>query len=97
MDRSKFSGADVEVIPLEFWQIEKIQQKQFTFDRIFGVRDTFNVLCFTGFAYHDIYDLTRRTSFCWGERNQVGGELFRPITPSIKARTSPFNCAVPGF
>lgn len=52
------SGGDVEVIPLEFWQAEKIQQKQFNVDRISEVRDAFIFQCFTVFAYQDIYDLS---------------------------------------
>jgi|GEM_PF-2770970 len=58
MEGFKCSGGDVEVIPLEFWQVEKIQQKQFTVDRISEVRDAFIIQCFTGFAYQDIYDLS---------------------------------------
>lgn len=58
MEGFKCSGGDVEVIPLEFWQVEKIQQKQFGVDQISEVRDAFIFQCFTGFAYQDIYDLS---------------------------------------
>lgn len=58
MEGFKCSGGDVEVIPLEFWQVGKIQQKLFRVDRIAEVRDAFIFQCFTGFAYQDIYDLS---------------------------------------
>lgn len=58
MEGFKCAGGDAEVTPLEFWQVEKIQQKQFNVDRISEVRDAFIFQCFTGFAYQDIYDLS---------------------------------------
>ncbi|WP_090157674.1 site-specific integrase [Dyadobacter soli] len=70
MEGFKCSGGDVEVIPLEFWQVEKIQQKQFSVDRISEVRDAFIFQCFTGFAYQDIYDLSPENVVLVGPRKE---------------------------
>lgn len=70
MDGFKCSGGDVEVIPLEFWQVEKIQQKRFSVERIAEVRDAFIFQCFTGFAYQDIYDLTPENVVLVGRKKE---------------------------
>ncbi|WP_439585169.1 site-specific integrase [Dyadobacter bucti] len=59
MDGFKCSGGEVEVIPLEFEQVERIYRKKMHVDRLAEVRDAFIFQCFTGFAYQDIYKLTR--------------------------------------
>lgn len=71
MEGFKCSGGDVEVIPLEFWQVEKIQQKQFSVDRISEVRDAFIFQCFTGFAYQDIYDLSPENVVLVGPKKEL--------------------------
>lgn len=70
MDGFKCSGGDVEVIPLEFWQVEKIQQKHFSVERIAEVRDAFIFQCFTGFAYQDIYDLSPENIVLVGRKKE---------------------------
>lgn len=70
MDGFKCSGGDVEVIPLEFWQVEKILHKPFTVERIAEVRDAFIFQCFTGFAYQDIYDLTPENIVLVGRKKE---------------------------
>lgn len=70
MEGFKCSGGDVEVITLEFWQVEKIQQKQFSVDWISEVRDAFIFQCFTGFAYQDIYDLTPENVVLVGRKKE---------------------------
>jgi hypothetical protein len=70
MDGFKCSGGDVEVIPLEFWQVERIQQKRFSVERIAEVRDAFIFQCFTGFAYQDIYDLTPENVVLVGRKKE---------------------------
>ncbi|ACT92144.1 site-specific integrase [Dyadobacter fermentans] len=59
MEGFKCSGGDVEVIPLEFEQVERIHRKKLHVERLVEVRDAFIFQCFTGFAYQDIYGLTR--------------------------------------
>jgi len=59
MEGFKCSGGDVEVIPLEFEQVERIHRKKLHVERLAEVRDAFIFQCFTGFAYQDIYGLTR--------------------------------------
>jgi hypothetical protein len=70
MEGFKCSGGDVEVIPLEFWQVEKIQQKQFSVKRIAEVRDAIIFQCFTGFAYQDIYDLSPENIVLVGRKKE---------------------------
>ena len=70
MDGFKCSGGDVEVISLEFWQVEKILHKPFTVERIAEVRDAFIFQCFTGFAYQDIYDLTPENIVLVGRKKE---------------------------
>lgn len=70
MDGFKCSGGDVEVIPLEFWQVEKIQQKHLSVERIAEVRDAFIFQCFTGFAYQDIYDLSPENIVLVGRKKE---------------------------
>lgn len=58
MEGFKCSGGDIEVIPLELFEVEAIYRKEITVQRIAEVRDAFIFQCFTGFAYQDIYNLT---------------------------------------
>ena len=93
MEGFKCSGGDVEVIPLEFEQVERIHRKKLHVERLAEVRDAFIFQCFTGFAYQDIYDLTRDSITLVGpkrerwlvrkrEKTQVGEMV--PILPIVE-------------
>ncbi|GGH26935.1 transposase [Dyadobacter endophyticus] len=70
MEGFKCSGGDVEVIPLEFEQVERIHRKKLHVERLAEVRDAFIFQCFTGFAYQDIYGLTRDSITLVGSKRE---------------------------
>jgi site-specific recombinase XerD len=70
MEGFKCSGGDVEVIPLEFEQVERIHRKKLHVERLSEVRDAFIFQCFTGFAYQDIYGLTRDSITLVGSKRE---------------------------
>ncbi|MFC1226362.1 phage integrase SAM-like domain-containing protein [Pedobacter sp. BG31] len=59
IEKFKCGSEDPEIIPLEISEIEKIWRKKLTIDRLVKVRDAFIFLCFPGFAYQDIYNLSK--------------------------------------
>lgn len=59
IEKFKCGSEDPEIIPLEIFEIEKIWRKKLTIDRLTKVRDAFIFQCFTGFAYQDIYNLSK--------------------------------------
>lgn len=52
-------GDEPEVFPLELYEVEKIYLKDLPIKRLAEVRDAFIFQCFTGFAYQDLYALTK--------------------------------------
>ncbi|MBT2561283.1 site-specific integrase [Pedobacter sp. ISL-68] len=55
----KCSGGDKDVMPLEMEQIQRIYFKEFSVKRLEEVKDAFIFQCFTGFAYQDVYALSK--------------------------------------
>lgn len=53
------SGGELEVLPLELDEVERIYRKPMQIDRLEEVRDLFIFQCFTGFAYQEIRELTK--------------------------------------
>ncbi|MEH3112588.1 site-specific integrase [Pedobacter terrae] len=59
IEKFKCGSEDPEIIPLEISEVEKLWRKKLTIDRLIKVRDAFIFQCFTGFAYQDIYSLSK--------------------------------------
>jgi len=59
IEKFKCGSEDPEILPLEISDVEKIWRKKLTIDRLIKVRDAFIFQCFTGFAYQDIYNLSK--------------------------------------
>lgn len=53
------SGGELEVLPLELDEVERIYRKTLLVERLEEVRDLFVFQCFTGFAYQEISNLTK--------------------------------------
>lgn len=70
MEDLKCSGGDVEVILLECEQVERIHRKKPHVERLAEVRDALILQCFTGFAYQDIYGLTRDSTILVGPKTE---------------------------
>lgn len=60
IEKFKCESEDPEIIPLEIFEVEKIWRKKLTIERLIRVRDAFIFQCFTGFAYQDIYNLSKK-------------------------------------
>jgi len=53
------SGGQKDVEPLEMEQVQRIYYKDFGVTRLEEVKDAFIFQCFTGFAYQDVYALSK--------------------------------------
>ncbi len=70
IQRFKCSSEEPEIIPLEIFEVEKLWRKQLTIERLAKVRDAFVFQCFTGFAYQDIYNLSKEHIVYVGSGNE---------------------------
>lgn len=70
IEKFKCGSEDPEIIPLEISDVEKIWRKKLTIDRLIKVRDAFIFQCFTGFAYQDIYNLSKKHIVYVGSGNE---------------------------
>ncbi|ATP56485.1 integrase [Pedobacter ginsengisoli] len=70
IEKFKCGSEDPEIKPLEIFEVEKIWRKKLTIDRLVKVRDAFIFQCFTGFAYQDIYNLTKEHIVYVGSDNE---------------------------
>lgn len=62
-------GGDIkEVDPLEYHQVLRIYNKDFSIERLNRVRDAFIFQCFTGFAYQDIAGLAKENIVLYGTK-----------------------------
>jgi len=59
IEKFKCGSEEPEIIPLEIFEVEKIWRKKLSIERLTKVRDAFIFQCFTGFAYQDIYNLSK--------------------------------------
>lgn len=66
----KCGSEDLEIMPLEIFEVEKIWRKKISIERIAKVRDAFIFQCFTGFAYQDIYNLSNEHIVYVGSENE---------------------------
>jgi len=87
------SGGEKDVEPLELEQVKRLIQKNFTIQRLAEVRDAFIFQCFTGFAYQDIYALSKDNIVLVGnnaepwlikERGKTEVSERVPILPIVK-------------
>lgn len=58
-EKFKTSGGEKEVHPLELQEVLTIHSKKMPIDRLDEVRDLYIFQCFTGFAYKDLFQLSR--------------------------------------
>lgn len=64
-------GTDVpDIPPLEYHQVLTIYNKDFHIDRLNEVRDSYIFQCFTGFAYQDIFALSKENIVLVGQEKQ---------------------------
>jgi len=70
IEKFKCGSEDPEIKPLEMFEVEKIWRKKLTIDRLVKVRDAFIFQCFTGFAYQDIYNLSKEHIIYVGSENE---------------------------
>lgn len=86
-------GGDNEVEPLEMGQVQSIYRKKLTIHRLIEVRDAFIFQCFTGFAYQDVYGLTKDNITIVGnkgerwlikDRGKTGVSEMVPILPIVE-------------
>jgi len=70
IEKFKCGSEEPEIIPLEISEVEKIWRKKLTIDRLVKVRDAFIFQCFTGFAYQDIYNLSKNHIVYVGSDNE---------------------------
>ncbi|WP_316828586.1 site-specific integrase [Pedobacter miscanthi] len=64
------SGGEKDVEPLELEQVQRIIQKDFAIQRLTEVKDAFIFQCFTGFAYQDIYALSKENIVIVGNKGE---------------------------
>ncbi|RZJ88505.1 MAG: site-specific integrase [Chryseobacterium sp.] len=85
-------GDQKDVPPLEIEEVMRIYHKDFGNDRLNEVRDAFIFQCFTGFAYQDIYGLSRENIIYVGfhrepwlakNRGKTGVNEIVPVLPII--------------
>ncbi len=64
-------GGDInEVIPLEWEEVERIYNKTFGIQRIDEVADAYIFQCYTGFAYQDLYGLSKDNIILVGRKKE---------------------------
>jgi len=68
----KCTAKEKDVIPLDFWQIEKIENKTGLSKRLEIIRDCFIFIIYTGFAFQDIKALSHEHIFC----EPITGQLY---------------------
>ncbi|WP_214226612.1 site-specific integrase [Pedobacter sp. B4-66] len=67
----KCSGGEKDVEPLEMEQVQRIYYKDFGITRLEEVKDAFIFQCFTGFAYQDVYALSRENIIKVGNTGEL--------------------------
>ncbi|SFE33898.1 Site-specific recombinase XerD [Pedobacter antarcticus] len=70
LQKFKCGSEDPEIMPLEIFDVEKLWRKKISIERIGKVRDAFIFQCFTGFAYQDIYNLSKDHIVNVGPQNE---------------------------
>ncbi len=89
----KCSGGEKDVYPLEMAQVQKLYTKDLTIARLAEVRDAFIFQCFTGFAFQDIFALTKENIVMVGnsgerwlikDRGKTGVSEMVPILPLVE-------------
>lgn len=89
----KCGGDETDILPLEYFEIEQIWNKEIRIQRLVEVRDAFIFQCFTGFAFQDVFALTTEnivkvgiTGECWliKDRGKTGVSEMVPILPIIE-------------
>lgn len=89
----KCGGDETDIPPLEYYEVERIWNKQINIQRLVEVRDAFIFQCFTGFAFQDVFALTTEnivkvgiTGESWliKDRGKTGVSEMVPILPIIE-------------
>ncbi|TKC01564.1 site-specific integrase [Pedobacter cryotolerans] len=70
IQKFKCGSEDPEINPLEIFEVERLWRKNISVERIAKVRDAFIFQCFTGFAYQDIYNLSKDHIVYVGPQNE---------------------------
>ncbi|UOE51366.1 hypothetical protein MTO98_09775 [Mucilaginibacter sp. SMC90] len=68
----KCGGGEQEVMPLEMAEVHAMLSKKIEVERLAEVRDAYIFQCFTGFAFQDIYGLTRENIIEVGIKQERG-------------------------
>ncbi|MDN3579648.1 site-specific integrase [Mucilaginibacter flavus] len=88
----KCGGDETDIPPLEYFEVERIWNKEITIQRLAEVRDAFIFQCFTGFAFQDVFALTTENIIRVGiigerwlikDRGKTGVSETVPILPII--------------
>ncbi|MDR3008657.1 MAG: tyrosine-type recombinase/integrase [Sphingobacterium sp.] len=66
----KCGGDTNEVIPLEWEEVERIYNKNFGIQRLDEVADAYIFQCYTGFAYQDLYGLSKDNIILVGRQKE---------------------------
>lgn len=89
----KCGGDETDIPPLEYFEIERIWNKEIRIQRLVEVRDAFIFQCFTGFAFQDVFALTtenivkvgiRGENWLIKDRGKTGVSEMVPILPIIQ-------------
>jgi integrase len=70
IQKFKCGSEEPEITPLEIFEVERLWRKKISIERIAKVRDAFIFQCFTGFAYQDIYNLSKDHIVYIGPQNE---------------------------
>lgn len=93
-------GDDTDIPPLQLATVEALYKKEIEIKRLEEVRDVFIFQCFTGFAYQDVYGLTKdhiievgNTKEKWliKNRGKTGVEEMVPILPVVEELISKYS------
>ncbi|UOE51383.1 site-specific integrase [Mucilaginibacter sp. SMC90] len=95
----KCGGGELEVLPLEMAEVHAMLNKKIEIERLSEVRDAYIFQCFTGFAFQDIYGLSRENIIKVGikqerwlskERGKTGVIEMVPILPIVEELISKY-------
>ncbi|HEY9001643.1 MAG TPA: phage integrase SAM-like domain-containing protein [Mucilaginibacter sp.] len=89
----KCGGDETDIPPLEYFEVERIWNKDISIQRLAEVRDAFIFQCFTGFAFQDVYALSIENiikvgvsgeSWLIKDRGKTGVSETVPILPIVE-------------